>query len=119
MLSPNPPIHSLHSPRPAPKSTNFHLLALAFTFTGAYDLHNTKDLSSIDGKLGPTLLHVQLETQLWGVLVSSYRYSSYRDADPCSSLVNFSSTFIRGPVFHPIDDCENPLLYLPGIGIDS
>ena len=24
-----------------------------------------------------------------------------------------------GPVFHPIDDCEHPLLYLPGIVIDS
>jgi len=24
---------------------------------------------------------------------------------------------IGGPVFHPIDDCEHPLLYLPGTGI--
>ena len=28
----------------------------------------------------------------------------------------FSSSFIRGPVFHPIDDCEHPLLYLSGTG---
>jgi len=45
--------------------------------------------------------------------------SSYRVADTFSSLGTFSSSFIRGPVFHPIDDWEHPLLYLPGIGIDS
>jgi hypothetical protein len=28
----------------------------------------------------------------------------------------FSSSSIGGPVFHPIDDCEHPLLYLPGTG---
>jgi hypothetical protein len=75
--------------------------------------------SPIDGKLGHLLLHMQLETQLWGVLVSSYCCSSYRIADPFSSLGTFSSSFIRGPVFHPIDDCEYPLLYLPGTGIAS
>jgi hypothetical protein len=26
---------------------------------------------------------------------------------------------LGGPVFHPIDDCEHPLLCLPGIGIAS
>jgi hypothetical protein len=26
---------------------------------------------------------------------------------------------LGGPVFHPIDDCEHPLLYLPGTGIAS
>jgi hypothetical protein len=34
--------------------------------------------------------------------------------DPFSSLGTFSSSSIGGPVFHPIDDCEHPLLYLPG-----
>jgi hypothetical protein len=38
---------------------------------------------------------------------------------PLSSLGTFSSSFIRGPVFHPIVDCEHPLLYLPGTGITS
>jgi hypothetical protein len=66
------------------------------------------------GRLGHPLLHMQLETQIWGVLVSSYCCSTYRVADPFSSLGTFSSSFIRGPVFHPIDDCEHPLLYLPG-----
>jgi hypothetical protein len=70
-------------------------------------------------RLGHPLLHMQLETQFWGVLVSSYCGSSYKVADTFSSLGTFPSSFIRGPVFHPIDDCEHPLLYLPGTGITS
>jgi hypothetical protein len=31
-------------------------------------------------------------------------------------LGTFSSSYTGGPVFHPIDDCEHPLLYLPGTG---
>jgi hypothetical protein len=54
-----------------------------------------------------------------GVLVSSYCCSSYRVADPFSSLSTFSSSFIGDPVFHPIADCEHPLLYLPGTGTAS
>ena len=73
----------------------------------------------INGQLGHPLLHMQLETQLWEVLVSSYCSSSYRVADPFSSLGTFSSSFIRGSVFYPIDDYEHPLLYLPGTGIAS
>jgi hypothetical protein len=63
--------------------------------------------------------HMQLETRAQGLLVSTYCYSSYRVADPFSSLGTFSSSFIGGPVFNPIDDCEHLLLYLPGIGIAS
>ena len=62
---------------------------------------------------------MQLETRALGVLVSSYCCSTYRVADPFSSLGTFSSSSIGGPVFHPIDDCEHPLLYLPGTGIAS
>jgi hypothetical protein len=72
-----------------------------------------------DGRLGHLLLHMQLETRALGVLVSSYCYSSYRVTDPFSSLGTFSSSSIGGPVFHPIDDCEHQLLYLPGTGIAS
>ena len=72
-----------------------------------------------DGQLGHLLLHMQLETQALGVLVSSYCCSTYRVADPFSSLGTFSSSSIGGPVFYPIDDCEHPLLYLPGTGIAS
>jgi hypothetical protein len=42
-----------------------------------------------------------------------------RVADPFSSLGAFSSFSIGGPVFHLIDGCEHPLLYLPGTGIAS
>jgi hypothetical protein len=68
-----------------------------------------------DGLLGHLLLHMLLETRALGVLVSSYCCSTYRVADPVSSLGTFSSSFIGGPVFHPIADCEHPLL-LPGTG---
>jgi hypothetical protein len=71
-----------------------------------------------DGWLGH-LLPMQLETWALGVLVSSYCCSSYRVSDPFSSLGTFSSSSIEGPVFHPIDDCEHPLLCLPGTGIAS
>jgi hypothetical protein len=72
-----------------------------------------------DGQLGHLLLHMQLETRALGVLVSSYCCSTYRVADPFSSLGSFSSSSIGGPVFHPIADCEHPLLCLPGTGIAS
>jgi hypothetical protein len=54
-----------------------------------------------------------------GVLVSSYCCSTYRVADPFSYLGTFSSSSIGAPVFHPIDDCEHPLLYLPVTDIAS
>jgi uncharacterized membrane protein YhaH (DUF805 family) len=59
---------------------------------------------------------MQLET--WA-LVSSYCSSTYRVADPFSSLGAFSSFSTGGPVFNLIDDCEHPLLYLPSTGIAS
>jgi hypothetical protein len=54
-----------------------------------------------------------------GVLVSSYCCSTYRVADPFSSLGIFSSSSIGGPIIHPIADCEHPLLCLLGPGIAS
>jgi hypothetical protein len=62
---------------------------------------------------------MQVETRALGVLVSSYCCSTYRVADSFSSLSTFSSSFIGDPVFHLTDDCEHPLLYLPGTGIAS
>jgi hypothetical protein len=53
------------------------------------------------------------------MLVSSYCGSSYRAADPFSTLGTFSNSFIGDPALHPIDACEHPLLYLPGTGIAS
>ena len=34
-------------------------------------------------------------------------------------VLSLSSSSTGDPVFHPIDDCEHPLLYLPGTGIAS
>jgi hypothetical protein len=62
---------------------------------------------------------MQLETRALGDLVSSYCCSTYRVSDPFSSLGTFSISCIGSPVFHPIDDCEHPLLYLPGTGLAS
>jgi hypothetical protein len=82
--------------------------------TGAYNLCKTKGLSS---HWWPTRLssatYATRDTSSGGVLVSSY-CSSYRVADPFSSLGTFSSSFIGGPVFPPIDDCHRLLLYFSG-----
>ena len=69
--------------------------------------------------LGQLLLHMQLEIQPLGILVSSYCFSTYRVADHFSSLGTFSSSSIGGPLIHPIADCEPPLLCLLGPGISS
>jgi hypothetical protein len=69
-----------------------------------------------DGQLGHLLLHMQLESRALWVLVSSYCCSSYRVADPFSSLGTFSSSSIGGLVFHPIDDCEHPFLCFSDTG---
>ena len=68
-----------------------------------------------DDRLGHLLLYMQLEKQALGVPVSSYRCSSNRVTGPFSSLGTFSRYSIGDPVFHLIDDCEHPLLYLQGI----
>jgi hypothetical protein len=56
--------------------------------------------------------YVARDTSSRGVLVSSYCCSTYRIADPFSSLVTFSSSSIGGPVIHPIAGCVHPLLCL-------
>ena len=62
---------------------------------------------------------MQLEIQALVLLVSSYCCSTCSVADPFSSVDAFSSFSVRGSVFQLIDDCEHPLLYLPGTGIAS
>jgi hypothetical protein len=86
---------------------------------GHISLQYQEDSLLSDGRLGHLLLHMQLEIGALGVLASSYCCSTYRVADPFSSLGAFSSFSIGGPVFHLIDDNEHPLLYLPGTGIAS
>jgi hypothetical protein len=73
----------------------------------------------IDGRLGHPLLHMQLEKQFCGYWLVHIVVPPIGLQTPFSSLGNFSRYYIRGPVFHPIDDCEHPLLYLPGTGIAS
>ena len=86
-------------------------------YWGIYSLQDQGDSLPSDGRLAHLLIHMQLETQAQGVLISSYCCSTYRVADPFSSLGTFSSSSIGGPVFHPIDDCEHPLLCLLGTSI--
>jgi hypothetical protein len=116
MLSPKPPIPSLC---PAPQPTHSCFLALTFLCTGAYDLCKTKSLSFHWWPIRPSSASYANKDTALGVLASSYHCSTYRVADPFISFSTSSSSFIRGPVFHPIDDCEHPLLYLPGADIAS
>jgi hypothetical protein len=53
------------------------------------------------------------------VLVSSYCCSTNKVADPLPPWVLSLAPPLGGPVFHPVDDYEDPLLYLPGTGIAS
>ena len=110
MLSPKPPIPFPHS---APQPTNSTSRPWHSPVLGHMIIARTRASPPIDGQLVHPLLHMQLETQFWGLLVSSYCCSTYRVADPFCSLGIFSSSFIRDPVFHPIDDREHPLH--PGI----
>jgi hypothetical protein len=72
------------SPCPGPQPTHSYFLALAFPCIGAYNLVRPRASPPNDGWLGHLLLHMQLETQAQGVLVSSYCCSSYRVTDPFS-----------------------------------
>ena len=69
-----------------------------------------------DGRLGHLLLHMQLETQLWGYWLVHIVVPPIGLQTP---LAPFSSSSIGGPVCHPIAAFENPLLCLPGTGIAS
>jgi hypothetical protein len=77
-----PYTHPLLPNPPTPTSWPCH-----FPVLGHMNFARPRASPPIDGcRLGHPLLHMQLETQLWGVLVSSYCYSSYRAAEPFSSL---------------------------------
>jgi hypothetical protein len=103
----------------APQPTHSCFLALAFPYKGHIIFARPRASPSNDGQLGILLLHMQLETLTLGALVSLYCCSTYRVEDLFSSLNTFSSSFTGGHLFHLIDDCEHPLLYLPGTGIAS
>jgi hypothetical protein len=116
MLSRKSPIPS---PCPAPQPAHSRFLALASPCTGHIISARPRVSPPSDGQLGHLLLHVQLETRVLGVLVTSCCCPTYRVADPFSSLGTFSSSSIGGPAIHSIADCEHPLLCLPGTGIAS
>jgi hypothetical protein len=104
-------------------------LILAFPYIGAQSLHRTKGLSSHWRPTSPSsatyIARVTSFTKcfLWmvvyfqgalGVLVSSYWCSSYWASDPFSLLGTFSNSFTGDLVLYSMDDCDHPLLYLPG-----
>jgi hypothetical protein len=93
MLSPKPPIPSpspalLPNP-PTPASWLWHSPVL-----GHMIFARPRASPPIDGRLRHPLLHMQLETQLWGLLVSSYCCSSYRVAEYIVSWV--TGSFVKG-----------------------
>jgi hypothetical protein len=108
--------HPYPFPHPTPLPTNSHFLALAFPVLRYIKFARS---SPNDDRLGHLLLHMQLETRAPGVLISSYCCYTYGVKDPFSSLGTFSSSSTGGPLFHPIADCEHPLLCLSGSGIAS
>ena len=108
------------SASPAPLPTHSHFLALAFTCTGAYKVCKTQ--GSLFLVMAKQAIFCYIRSQrheLQGYWLVHIVVPPYRVADPFSSLGTFSSSSIGGPVFHPIADCEHPLLYLPGTGIAS
>jgi hypothetical protein len=107
MLSQKSPIPS--HPLPYPPIPIFFLYAL-----GHIKFVCPKGLSFQRWLTRPSFDTYAARVKSSGVLVSSDCYSTYRVADPFSSLGTFSSSSIGSPVIHPIADCEHPLLCLLG-----
>jgi hypothetical protein len=59
------------------------------------------------------------DTALWGYWLVHIVVPPIGLQTPLAPWVLSPSSFIGDPVLHPIDDCEHPLLYLPGTGIAS
>jgi hypothetical protein len=114
MLSQKSHIHPLLPYPHPPTSWIWH-----FPVLGHIKFARLRGLSSHWWPTRPSFATYAARDTSSGVLVSSYCCSTYRVADPFSSLGALSSSSIGGPVFHPIDDCEHPLLYLPGTVIVS
>jgi hypothetical protein len=77
-----PPPPALLSYPPSPTSWPWRSPVL-----GHIKFARPRDLGLMTAKLGHLLIHMQLETQALGVLVSSYCCSTYRAADPFTSWV--------------------------------
>jgi hypothetical protein len=120
--------YPMHSP-PTHQPTHSHILVLGLPYTGASNLHRTKDLSShwcpttlssatyaVGGLSMYTLWLVVYSLLTLGSLVCSYCCSSYGAANLVRSLGPFSSSSIEDPVLSPMVGCEHPLLYLSDTG---
>jgi hypothetical protein len=116
MLSQKSPIPSCPLPYPlTPTSWPWHspvLRYIKFARPRGLSFHWWPTRPSSD-------LYAATDMSSRGVLISSYCCSTYRIADPFSSLGTFSSSSIGGPVIHPTADCEYPLLCLLGRSIVS
>ena len=88
-------------PRPAPIPTHYHFLALAFLVLGHIKFAGPRGLSSLWWQTNPSSAAYAARDTALGVLVSSYFCSTYKVADPFSSLGSFSRSSIGAPVFHP------------------
>ena len=108
-ISPLYPLSALLPNPPTPASWPWHSPVL-----GHIIFARLRASSTINGKLGHALLHMQLET-------SSGRYWLVHIVVPPIGLQIPLAPWALyvAPPFHPIDDCEHSLLYLPGTGIAS
>jgi hypothetical protein len=66
-----------------------------------------------DGRLGHPATYATRDTSSGGYSLVHMVVPPIGLQTPLAPCI-FSSSFIGGPEFHPIDDCEHPLLYLPG-----
>jgi hypothetical protein len=117
MLSWKSPIHpppALLSNPPTPSSWPWHSPVL-----GHIKFARPRSLSFQWWPIRPSSATYAARDKSSRILISSYCCSTYRVADPFNSLGTFYSSSIGGPLFHPIADCEHPLLCLLGTGIAS
>jgi hypothetical protein len=85
-------------------------------YWGIYSLQVQWASLSVGGQLGYLLIHMQLESRALGYWLVHNVVPPIGLQIP---LATFSSSSIRGPVIHPIPDCEHPLLCSLGPGIVS
>ena len=102
-----------------------HFLALAFPYTGAYNLTGPRSSPPIDDLLGHSLLHMQPEPQVppcvffdwWFSPRELWRYWLVHNVVPPMGLQTPSTpwvSFIGDPVLSPMVGFEDPPLYLSG-----
>ena len=94
-------------PRPSPQPTHSRFLALAFPCTGTYNLRKTKGLSSQRWPTRPSSDSYASRDMssggYWLVHIVVPPIGLQTPLDPW--VLTYSSSYIRGPVIHPIADC--------------